>query len=68
MDKSEEVIPFISKSINASIDKFLRDVGLERPPSASKHPHIPAIGGWNDTDKKYWMDLYKKLSNFNMLH
>ena len=52
---------------SVALDKFLKDVGLERPPSASKHPHIPAIGGWNDTDKKYWMDLYKKLSKSSMI-
>ena len=57
----------LGKVSSVALDKFLSDIGLERPPSASKHPHIPAIGGWNDKDKKYWMDLYKKLSKSSMI-
>ena len=28
---------------------------MERPPSASRHPHIPLVGQWKDNDKKYWI-------------
>ena len=49
------------------MDKFFSDLGMTRPSSATKHPHIPALGKWNDTDKKYWVDMYNKLKNNSMV-
>ena len=42
-------------------------MGLERPTSAAKHRHIPAVGKWTEQDKKYWIDLYKKLDSSGMV-
>ena len=46
---------------SVALDKFLNDVGLRRPPSASRHSHIPPVGEWTDADKQYWIDLYHDL-------
>ncbi len=51
----------LGKVSTVALDKFLYDVGLERPKSASKHDHIPQVGQWNDRDKQYWIDLYGEL-------
>ena len=45
-----------------ALDKFLGDVGLTRPISASKHFRIPQVGNWKDADKQYWIDLYGELT------
>ena len=50
-----------------ALDEFLVKQGLTRPPSASRHPHIPPIGTvngenrWEKNDKEYWIDLFKEL-------
>ena len=43
------------------MDKFLNDIGLERPLSASKHKHIPPVGKWEDHHKQHWINLYNEL-------
>ena len=53
----------LGKVSSIALDDFLESNSLERPPSASRHPHIPLIGQWKDIDKKYWIDLYDKLKN-----
>ena len=57
----------LGKVSSKALDEFLNSIGLERPPSASKHPHIPAVGAWTDKDKKYWMNLYNSMKNNNMI-
>ena len=51
----------LGKVSSVALDKFLNDVNLKRPPSASRHEHIPLVGQWKDSDKKYWIDLYNEL-------
>jgi hypothetical protein len=53
----------LGKVSSVALDKFLGSLSLERPTSAAKHRHIPAVGKWNDADKKYWISLYNKLKN-----
>ena len=57
----------LGKVSSVAMDKFFSDLGMTRPSSATKHPHIPAVGKWNDTDKKYWVDMYNKLKNNSMV-
>ena len=57
----------LGKVSSVALDKFLPDIGLNRPPSATKHPHIPAVGKWTEADIKYWVDLYDKLKGSNMI-
>lgn len=57
----------LGKVSSVALDQFLSDIGLSRPTSAAKHQHIPAVGSWTDVDKKYWIDLYNKLKNNNMI-
>ena len=57
----------LGKVSSVALDQFLSDIGLSRPTSAAKHPHIPNVGSWTDVDKKYWIDLYNKLKNNNMI-
>ena len=52
----------LGKVSSVALDKFLGDVGLERPPSASKHFRIPSVGEWEDKHKQYWIDLYDELN------
>jgi hypothetical protein len=51
----------LGKVSSVAMDKFLSDNGLSRPSSAAKHPHIPPVGKWTDSDKKYWINLYNEL-------
>ena len=51
----------LGKVSTVALDKFLNDIGLERPLSASKHSHIPPVGQWEDHHKQYWIDLYNEL-------
>ena len=53
----------LGKVSSIALDEFLKDNKLERPPSASRHPHIPPIGKWKETDKKYWIKLYENLKD-----
>ena len=57
----------LGKVSSVALDTFLNKQGLVRPPSASRHPHIPPIGTvngvnrWEKNDKEYWINLYNKL-------
>ena len=51
----------LGKVSTVALDKFLNDIGLERPLSASKHKHIPLVGKWENHHKQYWIDLYNEL-------
>ena len=53
----------LGKVSSIALDNFLESNSLERPPSASRHPHIPSVGQWKDNDKKYWIDLFNKLKD-----
>ena len=57
----------LGKVSSVALDKFLSSVGLSRPTSAAKHPNIPPVGKWNDSDKKYWIGLYNKLKSYPMV-
>ena len=53
----------LGKVSSIALDEFLKDNKLERPPSASRHPHIPPIGKWKENNKKYWIKLYENLKD-----
>ena len=53
----------LGKVSSVALDEFLGKQRLQRPPSASRHPNIPEVGRWNDTHKKYWIDLYNELKD-----
>ena len=57
----------LGKVSSVAMDKFFSELGMTRPSSATKHPHIPAVGKWSDNDKKYWINLYNKLKNNPMV-
>ena len=65
--KGKDAGATLGKVSSVALDEFLSKNGLTRPQSATRHPHIPAVGGWNDADKKYWMNLYDSLKNNNMI-
>ena len=53
----------LGKVSSVALDEFLQSNNLERPPSASRHPHIPLVGQRKDNDKKYWINLYDNLKD-----
>ena len=53
----------LGKVSSVALDDFLKSNNLERPLSASRHLHIPQVGKWQDSDKKYWIELYNKLKD-----
>ena len=53
----------LGKVSSIALDGFLKGIGLERPPSASKHSKIPAVGKWTQHDVNYWVDLYDDIKN-----
>jgi hypothetical protein len=57
----------LGKVSSVAMDKFFSDLGMTRPSSASKHPHIPPVGKWTDADKKYWINLFNKLKSNSMV-
>jgi len=57
----------LGKVSSVAMDKFFSDLGMTRPSSATKHPHIPPVGKWDDADKKYWINLFNKLKNNPMV-
>jgi hypothetical protein len=57
----------LGKVSSVAMDKFFSDIGMVRPSSATKHPHIPPVGGWNGIHKKYWIDLYNNLKNSSLV-
>ncbi len=56
----------LGKVSTVALDKFLNDIGLKRPLSASKHFNIPPVGGWEDKHKQYWIDLYNELDRSSL--
>ena len=56
----------LGKVSTVALDKFLNDIGLKRPLSASKHFHIPKVGYWKDSQKQYWIDLYNELDRSSL--
>ena len=52
----------LGKVSSVAMDKFFSDLGMTRPSSATKHPHIPPVGKWDDADKKYWINLFNIFS------
>jgi len=58
----------LGKVSSVALDTFLTSIGLERPPSASRHQYIPAVGQWKDNEKQYWINLYNelKISSFKI--
>ena len=57
----------LGKVSSVALDSWLSGHNLNRPPSAAKHPHIPAVGKWTDADKKYWIDMYNRLKNNSLI-
>jgi len=51
----------LGKVSSIALDGFLAGVGLSRPPSASRHSNIPAVGGWTDSDRQYWIHLFNEI-------
>ena len=57
----------LGKVSSIALDSFLGGMGLNRPTSAAKDKNIPPVGQWNDSAKRYWIDLYKKLDSSGMV-
>jgi hypothetical protein len=53
----------LGKVSTVALDKFLNDINLKRPASAARHEYIPVVGNWNETQKKYWINLYNELKS-----
>lgn len=53
-------------AIDDFFDKYFGKLGILRPVNAGKDPHIPAVGKWTPTDRKYWVDFQKELSRFRV--
>jgi len=53
----------LGKVSSVALDEFLEAIGLRRPPSASRHNHIPAVGTWEKTDTDYWVNLYNEIKD-----
>ena len=52
----------LGKASVGKLDSFVKKCGLKEVPAPAKHPHIPSAGQlWSDTDKQYWIKLYKTL-------
>lgn len=60
----------IGKASADAIDDFFAKnyskLGIVRPVSAGKDPHIPDVGKWTAETKKYWIDFYKELKKFKV--
>ena len=57
----------LGKVSSVALDSFLGGMGLNRPTSAAKDENIPPVGKWTDSEKKYWINLYKKLDSSGMV-
>ncbi len=54
----------LGKVSSVALDGFLAGVGLRRPLSASRHPHIPNIGNpWSKQNINYWVNLYNSIKH-----
>jgi len=60
----------IGKASADAIDDFFTKnyskLQIIRPVNAGKDPHIPALGGWTATNKKYWIEFQKELTRFKI--
>jgi hypothetical protein len=60
----------IGKASADAIDDFFaknyNKLGIIRPVNAGKDPHIPEVGKWDATTKKYWIDFHKELKKFKV--
>lgn len=56
----------IGKASADAIDDFFSKnystLRIIRPVNAGKDPHIPGVGKWDKTTKKYWVDFQKELA------
>ena len=52
----------LGKVSSVALDAFLSSHGLKRPPSASSHVNIPDVGGWDQNDIGYWINLFTEIS------
>jgi len=64
----------LGKVSSIALDGFLKGIGLERPPSASKHSKIPNVssindyaptmgmGNWTRDQIDYWINLFTQIS------
>ena len=57
----------LGKVSSVALDAFLGGMGLNRPTSAAKDKNIPPVGKWTESEKRYWIDLYKKLDSSGMV-
>ena len=53
----------LGKVSSVALDGFLESVNLQRPSSASRHLHIPAVGTWKKTDIDFWVNLYNEIKD-----
>jgi len=53
----------LGKVSSVALDGFLESLHLQRPASAARHLHIPAVGTWKKTDIDYWIDLYNEIKD-----
>ena len=53
----------LGKVSSVALDGFLESVNLQRPSSAARHLHIPAVGTWKKTDIDFWVDLYNEIKD-----
>ena len=53
----------LGKVSSVALDKFLYSISLKRPPSASRHQYIPAVGKWTDHERDYWINLFNSLEH-----
>ena len=53
----------LGKVSSVALDGFLESINLQRPPSASRHLHIPAVGTWKKTDIDFWVNLYNEIKD-----
>ena len=53
----------LGKVSSVALDGFLESVNLQRPSSAARHLHIPAVGTWKKTDIDFWVNLYNEIKD-----
>ena len=53
----------LGKVSSVALDKFLYSINLKRPPSATSHQYIPAVGKWTDHEIDYWVDIFNSLEH-----
>ena len=53
----------LGKVSSVALDGFLESLNLQRPSSAARHLHIPAVGTWKKTDIDFWVNLYNEIKD-----